>query len=83
MDDHPGVGMMLEDVARTLARFGMIIPPDLVRQLIADAAQWGTDSVASIIGGLRTNGRIDPISQTAQPNCQSRPARVVRWQSAL
>ena len=83
MDDHPGVGMTLREVAGTLLKFGITLPQDLAEQLVRDAQQGGAEP--RVFGMLRLvpADPATPGHKGEQPWPSGSPTRIVGWQSAL
>ena len=77
---HPRLEMTMGEVESTLKRFGVALPPDLHRQLVADAAQCGIPPDSVLLAASKTA----PGPPKELPANRTKPAaRVLRWESAL
>jgi hypothetical protein len=77
---HPRLEMTMGEVESTLERFGLTLPPDLHRQLVADAAQCGIPPDSVLLEASKTS----PEPPKQLPADHLKPAaRVLRWESAL
>jgi len=79
IDDHEGVGMTLEQVEATLARFGMRLPSDLREQLRQDAsiAPGGILMAANRSANLPSNSNAEPIPNAGRERAS---VNVLSWQ---
>ena len=69
LDHRPTLRMTLEEVAATLARFGLTLPPDLAQQLASD-------------GNSRFTVPANKATETCAPPGLARTIHVLGWQSA-
>ena len=84
IDHHPGVGMALEQVAATLERFGMAMPPDLSQQLAADARRFGAMTPAVLgVSSMGTTAFQSGDAPIAVKVTFRTGVRVLSWQSTL
>lgn len=77
---HPRLEMTLGEVGSTLERFGLILPPDLHRQLAGDAARCGIPPDSMLVRA----GNPDLGPPQEFPANRTKPVvRVLSWKSAL
>lgn len=82
MDHHPGVGMTLGEVIATLERFGLTLPPDLMKQLEGDALRYGVAN--AVTGNLETPSpptKPEPLATAGHRPGGTPLIRVLNWEA--
>lgn len=77
---HPRLEMTLGEVGSTLERFGLILPPDLHRQLAGDAARCGISPDSVLV---KTSGAASKLQRELSTDRTKPAVRVLRWKSVL